>query len=153
MVGRKHLLPLFCAGIAGSFWICRSQTPVEKEDDFDRFATAGTMVRELSERFGLLFQGANSKTLGEAAHQLIAMGWDLKRVDAEHDEIARSMCQTALARILPILDSARETERLGVNRGEVLRQTLRRRWPSGKGVLVLRIADADAGADTTPEFL
>ncbi len=120
--------------------------------DFDRFGNAATALREYWERFGHHFPAARRDVLGQAIHQLIVVGWDDKGGGATHDEVALSIAQTALAKILPILDWDPETVRLSL--GNVAEpMILRRHFASGTGALLLRIDQPGIIADTTPEFI
>jgi hypothetical protein len=120
--------------------------------DFGRFGNAASALREYWERFGNRYPQARRDILGQAIHQLIVVGWDEKGGGESHDEVARSIAQTALAKIFPILDWDPETVRLTLGNGAdpVI---ARRSFASGTGVLMLRIAQPDVIADTTPEFI
>jgi hypothetical protein len=125
--------------------------PIPPAGDLDRLTQAGPLIREFVERFGHQFAPTDQQILRTSAQELVAAGWYRQTNHAALDDLSISICQLALTRIERVLQSA-SLERLSADAAAPTRR-LAREWPSGKGVLLVRLDGQGPEAETTPVFI
>ena len=78
---------------------------------------------------------------------------DIKWTDSEAVRAVRAGCEVSMARVLYVLETSAAVERLWRDRSAAPKDAVSRQWPSGNGLLLLRIGRSGSGTDATPEFV
>jgi hypothetical protein len=152
MLSRKRILLLTAALLGVAFW--RLDRPAQSDGELEmaRYKRASGIVRELLDRWGASFNPSEQRILRDAVQQF-QTGFASPPIDLPQARGLCPQCENAMARVLPIVDGAAITERLWLDAEKPLTQRIERRWPTGAGVVVLRLGAQGSERDTVPEFL
>lgn len=136
-----------------AFAICAQAHPEHfpPAGNLDRLTQAGPVIAEVVERFGFWFEPADQQTLSSSAQELIGAGWYRQTNSAPFEDLSISVCQLAIGRIERVLQGG-QLERINPSSTRAP-QTIKRRWPSGKGMLLFRIEGLGGETDKTPAFV
>jgi hypothetical protein len=152
MRSRKRILLLAVVLVVVAFW--RLDRPAQSQGDLEmaRYKRVPGVVRELLDRGGESFSASEQRTLRDAVQQF-QTGFASPSVNLPQARGLCPQCENAMARIRPILDGTGLTERLWLDATKPLSQRIERRWPTGRGVVILRLGAPGSEFDTVPEFL
>lgn len=154
-VSRKRLLGVFGICLTLAFWRAATQDTPAEGSDLKRYSAARGSLRSLLDRPGDLFSPSEQQTLRDGVQQItLAFSlWGIGKMDPAEARAVRSSCEPAMARIQSVLDASPAVERLWLDHDRTpAKLAVRRLWPSGSGILLVRVGSPGAEADIVPSF-
>jgi hypothetical protein len=152
MRNRKRILLLAAALLAVAFWRLDRPAKSDGELEMARYKRVPGIVRELLDRGGASFSASEQRTLRDAVQQF-QIGFTSPSVDLPQARGLCPQCENAMARVLTILDGAGLTQRIWLEAAKPIAQRIEPRWPTGGGVVILRLGVPGSEFDVVPEFL
>ncbi len=143
-------------GLLLALWRAASQGGPVDDQDLKRYTIAQGSLRELLDRSGDLFSPTEKRTLRDGIQQLklAFFMWSSGKSDPDTAQAVRSSCEPAMASIVSVLEASAEVERLWTSgRQPMLPRSIHRRWPFGRGLLLLRVGQPGPETDTVPELV
>ena len=151
---RIRLLSMLAVCLGLALWHLDTTARGDADEDKARYTRIAGAVRELLDRTPQALTPSEQRTLRDAQQQLSTALANWNNSNVLYSTAAEKICnpcQSALARILPTLDGAGATERITAS--GLPMNAVRRDWPSGSGVVILRLESGGSGQDPVPEFV
>src|SRR5882724_1359359 len=150
---RARVFVLFGVCLSLAYWRASTQTTPAGESDLQRYSRAVGPLREVLDKSGDLLSATEKPIVRDGVQQIMAR-FTLPsgvREDPAAVKSVRLGCELAMGKIVAALDGSGAVERLWLEKGQTAPlRAIRRRWPLGSGLVLLRLGRPGPETDIVP---